>query len=68
MIQENNNLYNYFTSQFPSTAKELLHNAIHECIIHKKTSYYRFLITKIDFQEIKHRKIVQKIYSNYIPQ
>lgn len=31
-------------------------------------SYYRFLITKFNFKDIKHRKIVQIIFNKYIPE
>lgn len=37
------------------------------CIKCKILSFHRFLITKIDLKNIKHRKIVQQIFSKYIP-
>lgn len=47
---------------------ENLRIIIESFINYKVDSYYRFLTIKLDLQQIKHRKIVLKISTKYIPQ
>lgn len=46
-------------NKFPKVKNEnIKNNIIDRCIKYKKITYYRFLIIKINFQEIVHKKIV----------
>lgn len=61
-------LQNKILKQFPKLDHlGNLRSIIVKCINYKLISYYRFLITKIAFKYIKHKKIVQKVFSNYLP-
>lgn len=58
---------NYFENQFPKNAgREELQEIIDKSVNLKLNSYFVFLMTKLGLEELKHRKIVYRIFSKYI--
>lgn len=45
----------------------MIKKVIDNCINYKMIPYFRFLMVKIVLKKIKHRKIAQKIFTDYIP-